>query len=330
MCTGINVKPKSHPTISLQQPIYNMYNVTRLDKRSPGKAVPQRPRPTKSTKIKIQKNRKPKFNCKAATYKLTTLSNFVYTHKCFPVGWKGFLASKAVKKIINDISRLLKDEAKTNSIEPPMPNVFRAFEVALDDVKVVIIGQDPVPEAGKATGLAFSLQPGANPRDSVPTVFNMLVELKLEGMNVDLSNGNLSPWVKRGVLLLNAALTVRQGSSTLNAGSHQAYWRQFTRLLVKHISTKGNPMAWILWGDEAKGFAKTQKLIDTTRHFIKAGGHPSPQGPNAGVRFFGRNYFSCANDFLMSQGRGKVDWSLGSRVLIGKQPGDCNEDGLSS
>ena len=332
MCTyaGVNYKPKSLPTIRLQQPTFNMYNVTRLDKRSPGKAIPQKLRPTKSTKIKIKKIRKTKFNCKAATYKLTSLFDFVYTHKCFPAGWTEFFASTAVKEIIKKISRLLKHEAKNNYIEPPMPKVFRAFEVALDDVKVVIIGQDPVPEAGEATGLAFSLQPGANPRDGVPTVFNMLVELKLEGMNVDLSNGNLSPWVKRGVLLLNAALTVRQGSSRLNAGSHQVYWKEFTRLLVEHISTEGNPIAWILWGDKAKGFAQEQKLIDTSRHFIKAGGHPSPQGPNAGVRFFGRNYFSCANDFLVLKGRGGVDWSLGSRVLFAKQPGACDEDGLSS
>ena len=285
-----------------------LYNTTRLAKRAPMMEL--------------------EFNCDAATYKTVSLYDFVYKHKCFPAGWEEFLALKEVEQDISEISPLLQKEAEKKLIEPPMKYMFRAFNVPRDQVKVVIIGQDPVPEAGKATGLAFSLQPGVNPRDSVPTVFNMLVELKWEGMNVGLSNGDLSTWVERGVLLLNAALTVRQGSSNVNAGSHQRLWTVFTQLLVQHISAKGQPTAWILWGDEAKDFARKHELIDRKKHYIKAGGHPSPQGSTAGIRFFGRNYFQCANEFLVLNGRGGVDWSLPPKPVIGTPPGDCKADGL--
>ncbi len=284
-----------------------------------------------------------KFDCGKASYKTVTLVDFVYTHNCFPEGWEEFLALKEVQQDIGEISPLLSKEAEKYQIEPPMPNLFKAFNVGSvpigsmvdypvvgrDQVKVVIIGQDPVPEAGQATGLAFSLKPGQDPCDSVPTVFNMLVELKLEGMNVDLKNGDLTEWVDRGVLLLNPALTVRQGTSVLNAGSHQSLWRDFTRLLVKHISDKGQPTAWILWGVEAKELATKDQLIDMKKHYIKAGGHPSTSGKNACIRFFGRNYFKCANEFLVNKGRGAVDWSLPPRIVIGTSPEDCNAHGLN-
>ena len=295
------------------------HNVTGSEKRSPKKGIGG-------------------FDCDGARYRTVTLYDFVYTHDCFPDGWNDFLKLEEVKKQVQTISNHLvkeldKKDKKDNPlyfIEPRMPDMFRAFTLPRDKVKVVIIGQDPVPEAGKATGLAFSLKPGTNPRDSVPTVFNMLVELKLEGMNNHLSSGDLSPWVGRGVLLLNAALTVRQGTSGDNAGSHEGWWRKFTDLLVKHISDENEPTAWILWGKKAKTLAGK---IDMKKHFIKAGGHPSTKGEDASIRFFGRNYFSCANEFLESHPvdtpRGKVDWNLPPQVFLGKQPGDCDENGLS-
>ncbi|XP_078354420.1 uracil-DNA glycosylase-like [Oculina patagonica] len=178
----------------------------------------------------------PKEKCRKATYKTVSLYDFVYKHNCFPAGWKELLALKLVQKDISEISPLLLKEAEKYQIEPPMPNMFRAFTVPLDKVRVVIIGQDPVPEAGQATGPAFSLKTGQDPRKSVPTVFNMLVELKVEGVDVDLSNGDLTPWVDQGVLLLNAALTVKQGPSKYMAGSHQYLWIDFTQLLVEYIS----------------------------------------------------------------------------------------------
>ncbi|KAL9951759.1 hypothetical protein ACROYT_G044483 [Oculina patagonica] len=289
-----------------------IHNVTHLEKRT-----------------SIMEVEKKKIDCRKATYKTVTLVDFVYTHKCFPAGWEKFLAKEKVKNVIKEMSPYLSKDAQNRQIEPPMPFMFRAFTVPRDHVKVVIIGQDPVPEANQATGLAFSLKPTKDPRNGVPTVFNMLVELKLEGMNVDLSNGDLTPWMKEGVLLLNAALTVRQGPSSHMARSHQDLWNDFTRLLIHHISEKGQPTAWILWGNEAKALSKVHHLIDTKRHYIKAGGHPSTSGKNACIRFFGRNYFKCANQFLVKKNRGAVNWSLPPRPgLFGQQPGDCDANGL--
>lgn len=241
------------------------------------------------------------FDCTKATYKKVTLNQFIYDYHCFPEGWEEFLHLDAVEKNINFISTQLAKEAKTQQIEPPMPDMFKAFNVKRDDIKVVIIGQDPTPQANKATGWAFSLKPGENPR-TVPSVLNMLVELKWEGMNVGLLNGDLTPWLSQGVFLLNAALTVRRGQ----AGSHQVLWPDFTKLLLEYISKASPPSAFILWGKEAQQFAR---VIQKSENYIKAGGHPSPMGA---VKFFGGNYFHCANEFLASRGRDPVDWQLPS------------------
>lgn len=210
-----------------------------------------------------------------------------------------FLDLEDVKKNINVISTQLLKDAEKHQIEPPMPNMFKAFNVKRDDVKVVILGQDPTPQATKATGLAFSLKPEEDPR-TVPSVLNMLVELKWEGFDVGLSNGDLTPWLSQGVFLLNAALTVVQGK----AGSHQQSWKGFTKEFVKHISEKSPSSAFLLWGTEAQRFGD---LIETPKHYIKAGWHPSPM---AAARFFGGNYFYCANQFLASKTRDPVDWKL--------------------
>ena len=226
----------------------------------------------------------------------------MYTHHCFPqkASWIGLLEDKEVKKEMSAISSWIKSVAdKGNIIEPPMPDMFRAFNVRLDGIKAIILGQDPTPQAGKATGLAFSLKPYEDP-STVPSVFNILVELKWEGMNVGLTNGDLTPWLGQGVLLLNSALTINQGA----IGSHQAIWRKFTELLVNHISKNAQPSAWILWGKEAE---KAALHIDKKRHYIKTGGHPSPL---AATGFFGGNYFTCANDFLGKMKRGKIDWQI--------------------
>ena len=242
------------------------------------------------------------FDCETAEYKTVKLYDFVYKYHCFPAGWEEFLEEENVKKQIEFISgQLFKAvQPKNYFIEPAMPDMFKAFKVGRDQVKVVILGQDPTPQADKATGMAFSLKPNEDPR-KVPSVLNMLVELKWEGIDVGLSNGDLTPWRNQGVLLLNAALTVRRGQ----AGSHQGLWTDFTAFLLQHISNKGPRSAWILWGGEAKVFAG---LIDTSKHYIKTGGHPSPQGC---AGFFGGNYFLCANQFLNEiVHRGGIDWRL--------------------
>ena len=258
-----------------------MRNGTRLEKRSP--------------MIKAEEN----FKCEEATYQKVTLYDFIYTHSCFPMGWEGFLGEvHEVIKII--VSPKLFSVAKASRIEPPMPYVFNAFKVSPNEVKAVILGQDPTPQAGKATGLAFSLKPGVDPRE-VPSVFNMLVELKWEGFPVGLSNGDLTSWIGQGVLLLNSALTVRQGNVN-QANSHKAIWAKFTESLVRFINRVCDPTAWLVWGAEAKKFAE---YVNDKKHMIKAGAHPRYT-----TGFYGRNYFHCANDFLLSKNRGAIDWSL--------------------
>ena len=258
-------------------------NQTELEKRSPAMEITD------------------EFDCTTATYKTVTLVDFVYKHNCFPSGWDEFLREEEVKEDIQLISEALAKDAKKYSIEPPMPNMFKAFTVSPDRVKAVILGQDPTPQANKATGLAFSLKPGEDPR-TVPSVFNMLIELKLEGMTVSLTNGDLTPWLNEGVLLLNAALTVIQGS----AGSHQNFWKEFTEMVVKYVSKVSQPSAWILWGTHAQG---AKNLIAQSKHYIKLGGHPSPIGgrPN---EFIGGNYFHCANQFLIAKERGGINWQI--------------------
>ncbi|KAL9951752.1 hypothetical protein ACROYT_G044476 [Oculina patagonica] len=244
--------------------------------------------------------------CDTATYKTVTLSDFVYEHNCFPGGWEGFFLERDdVRNEIAEISPILANDAEGNQIEPPMPDIFNAFQnIGLADVKVVILGQDPTPQPNQATGMAFSLKPGVDP-STVPSVHNMLVELKLEGVDVDLTNGDLTPWRDQGVLLLNAALTVIQGGKT---GVHQRLWAEFTKLLIQYINKESPPSAWILWGRQAQKFAK---LIKTNKHYIKAGNHPSPRSQTNEARFFGGNYFRCANEFLGTKAnRGVIDWGL--------------------
>ncbi|KAL9951755.1 hypothetical protein ACROYT_G044479 [Oculina patagonica] len=258
---------------------------------------------TESNSTQLAKHSAMGLDCNTATYKTVTLYNFVYTYKCFPPGWEGFFSQENIQQEINHISYQL-NKFKNNKnylIEPPMPHMFNAFQnIGLENVKVVILGQDPTPQANQATGMAFSLKPGVDPR-TVPSVLNMLVELRSEGIDVGLSNGDLTSWRNQGVLLLNAALTVQQGQ----AGSHQGVWQGFTELLIQYISKNGPPSAWILWGAEAQRFAKF--ISKNKPVYIKTGGHPSPQGA---AHFFGGNYFRCANEFLEGFVHGGIDWHI--------------------
>ncbi|KAL9951756.1 hypothetical protein ACROYT_G044480 [Oculina patagonica] len=254
--------------------------------------------------IRLEKHSAVDF-CTTARYKTVSIYDFIYKHNCFPAdGWDKFFKIGEVREAIGEISLVLQKDAERIPIEPPLPHMFNAFnKISPKDIKVVILGQDPTPQPGQATGMAFSLKKGVDP-STVPSVHNMLVELKLEGMNVDLSNGDLTQWRNQGVLLLNAALTVIQG----HAGSHKGLWVKFTKLLIDHINTESPPSAWILWGKHAQKFAG---LISTNRHYIKTGHHPSPRSQTNEARFFGGNYFRCANEFLFIKAkRGVIDWGL--------------------
>ena len=246
--------------------------------------------------------------CKTATYGTMPLDKFVAL--CAPKGWEKFFQMKKVATEIETLAGDLLKSAKNKLIEPPMPLMFKAMELVLpDEIRVVILGQDPTPQVGKATGLAFSVPDPL----SVGTVLNVLLEVALEGFPVNIWNGDLTSWTKQGVLLLNTAFTVRQGK----AGSHLKNWATFSELLVKYISDTAAPSVWLLWGKRAHEY---KKFIHK-KHYIILGGHPSTLG---GVRssnsFFGRNYFNCANDFFKTNARPPIDWALAGENALAKCP----------
>ena len=200
-----------------------------------------------------------------------------------------------------------------DAIEPKMSLIFNALKkVKVEDIKVVILGQDPTPQEGKAKGVAFLVD---NPR-TVPAVLNMLLEVAFEGFAVDLDRANVEEWLKKGVLLLNTAFTVPHKDKDKQQGKgkekdHLAMWRPFTEVLITYIKDNAPPSAWFLWGEKAKEFGK---FINSNEHLIVTGRHPSTMGGTTGEgnTFFGGNYFNIANQFLEIKRRGAIDWSLSS------------------
>jgi len=181
-----------------------------------------------------------------------------------------------------------------------MHDIFNALKVTgYDDVKVVILGQDPYHEPGQAHGMAFSVQPGVK---TPPSLVNIYKEL-LDDLGIaPVEHGYLMKWAEQGVLLLNACLTVRahQANSHKNKG-----WEQFTDQVISLLNDREKPVVFILWGNNAKA---KMKLITNPQHLILTGSHPSPLSAYNG--FYGGKYFSRANAFLSANGEEPVDWQL--------------------
>lgn len=196
---------------------------------------------------------------------------------------------------------LLTEKQKGELIYPKNNDIFNAFELTkLDDVKVVILGQDPYHGANQAHGLSFSVQNGVR---TPPSLANIFKELKNEFSNFDTpQSGDLTSWAKQGVLLLNATLTVTAGK----AGSHQKQgWEVFTDEVIKTISGLKEHVVFILWGNYAQ---QKEFLIDTNKHLIIKSTHPSPFSAYNG--FFGSKPFSKTNEYLNKQGQKEIDWML--------------------
>lgn len=196
-------------------------------------------------------------------------------------------------------SRLHAEKAAGKVIFPPGQAIFRAFELTpLQDVKVVILGQDPYHEYGQAMGLSFSVPDGV---PAPPSLKNIFREIETD-LGVTMSGSpNLEPWARQGVLLLNAILTVRQGE----AASHSSYgWQEFTDAVIRTISERCSGVVFLLWGNYARSKAP---LIDTGRHYVLEAAHPSPLARGA---FFGCRHFSKANELLTKQGRSPIDWKI--------------------
>lgn len=216
-------------------------------------------------------------------------------------GWLGLLKDEINAPYFLSLIQFIDQERKEQTIYPPENQVFEAFKKTQpEQVKAVIIGQDPYHGKGQAHGLCFSVPNGiAHP----PSLKNIFKELKNDlGVAIPKS-GDLSKWADQGVFLLNAILTVREG----NAGSHQKKgWEQFTNTSIKKLSENHNGLVFILWGNYAQ---QKSEFIDTTRHYILTAAHPSPLSANR-MKFFGTHPFSECNKLLVHQGKKPIDWKL--------------------
>ena len=212
--------------------------------------------------------------------------------------WDKVLGDEFAKPYFLELCDFLKKEYDQYTIYPPKQRVFSALKTTeFDDVKVVILGQDPYHGEGQAHGLAFSVQPGVKPP---PSLVNIFKEINDEyGTNLG-KNGCLLSWAKQGVLLLNTALTVRAGQ----ANSHKDIgWATFTDNVIKLLNTSTRPIVFILWGGNA--ISKT-KLLNNPKHLIITSPHPSPLSSYRG--FFGSKPFSKTNDFLVKNNLKPINW----------------------
>ena len=195
---------------------------------------------------------------------------------------------------------ILAEKAKGKKVFPPGSLIFNAFNLTpFDQVKVVVIGQDPYHGMGQAHGLSFSVPQGVKPP---PSLVNIYKEIRNDlGFEIP-STGFLEPWAKQGVLMLNAALTVNEGdpASHKNAG-----WENFTDAVIKTISDKKEHLVFLLWGKFAQ---QKEVLIDSTKHLVLKAAHPSPFSADAG--FFGCKHFSKTNTYLIQNGLSSIDWKL--------------------
>lgn len=215
--------------------------------------------------------------------------------------WENCLETEFEKPYFKDLMTFVKHEYKNHECFPPELEIFNAFNYCdFNDVKVVIIGQDPYHDVGQANGLCFSVNDGVK---HPPSLVNIFKELETDLGIPYPKSGNLMPWTKQGVLLLNATLTVRAHQ----AGSHQKQgWEIFTDAIIKTISKEKLDVVFLLWG----GFAKKKiKLIDTNKHIVLESGHPSPLSANRGY-WFGNKHFSKTNFQLELVGQNPIDWAL--------------------
>ena len=212
--------------------------------------------------------------------------------------WKEKLAPEFEKEYFLELADFIKQEVASNTIYPPGHLLFNAFDkCSFQDVKVVIIGQDPYHGKGQANGLCFSVSDGIR---KPPSLLNIFKELQSDaGKEIPVS-GNLERWAEQGILLLNATLTVREGEP----GTHQKKgWEEFTDAVIKLISKEKEHVVFILWGAYAQ---KKGSTIDPSKHFVIQSAHPSPFAANRG--FFGSKPFTKTNAYLQGNGLTAIDW----------------------
>lgn len=214
--------------------------------------------------------------------------------------WKNILDEEFSKPYFERLTHFIKEQYNSKIIYPKGANIFNAFDLTpFNDVKVVILGQDPYHEPNQAHGLCFSVQNGVT---FPPSLRNIFKELENEGNFQIPASGDLTNWAKQGVLLLNATLTVEAHK----AGSHQNQgWETFTDAVIHKLAESRENIVFILWGSYAQ---KKGAFIDTNKHYVLKSPHPSPLSAYRG--FFGNNHFGKANEYLKQHNITPINWQL--------------------
>ena len=212
--------------------------------------------------------------------------------------WKRRLSSEFDKDYFVALTQFVRSEYTSTTVFPPAKLIFNAFDLCpFNQVRVVILGQDPYHGPGQAHGLCFSVPDGV---EFPPSLVNIFKEIERDLSVPYPTSGDLTRWAKQGVLLLNATLTVRAHQ----AGSHQNRgWETFTDAVIRILANERDHLAFLLWGSYAQ---KKGAFIDSSRHLILKSPHPSPLSAHRG--FFGNNHFSQVNEFLLSAGERPIDW----------------------
>ena len=212
--------------------------------------------------------------------------------------WRQVLSPEFEKPYFLRLTEFVRGEYRATTCYPPGKSIFNAFNLCpFDQVKVVLIGQDPYHEPGQAVGLCFSVNDGI---PYPPSLQNIFKEIQADLGEAVPSTGNLTRWAKQGVLLLNATLTVRAH----RAGSHQGKgWEEFTDAAIRALAEQREHLVFILWGAYAQ---KKGAFIDRNRHLVLTSAHPSPLSASHG--FFGNKHFSRTNDYLTAHGETPIAW----------------------
>lgn len=212
--------------------------------------------------------------------------------------WKKLLRAEFEKPYFFELTKFVKNEYHTKTVYPPARFIFNALDsLPVDEVKVVILGQDPYHGPGQAHGLSFSVPDGVR---LPPSLQNIYKEIESDLGCPRPVSGDLSRWARQGVLLLNATLTVRAGQ----AGSHQNQgWETFTDAIIRHLAEKKDHLVFILWGNYAQ---KKGAFIDDTKHLVIKSPHPSPFSAHSG--FFGSRPFSQTNHYLKAHSQTPIVW----------------------
>ncbi|MDU0352754.1 uracil-DNA glycosylase [Paraglaciecola aquimarina] len=218
------------------------------------------------------------------------------------INWVDILAEEKQQVYFREITEFVEDKRNAGTVVyPPAQDVFKAFELtAFDQVKVVILGQDPYHGANQAHGLSFSVLPGIKPPPSLVNIYKELAS-DIEGFVIP-EHGYLQGWAKQGVLLLNTVFTVEQGKAHSHA---KIGWERFTDRIIEQLNQHSDGLVFLLWGSHAQ---RKGKNIDTDRHYVLAGPHPSPLSAYRG--FFGCKHFSKTNDILQSLNKAPINWQV--------------------